>query len=1313
MSKKVSSKSRPSADPAKLAARHTAAALEPPSRGKKMSATAGVEPGSQTIEHQAAFSDATHGPEGGHIYHRSFDPQGQTSLAKVARLIRPGATVLDLGPGPGTLGRHLQQVLGCTVDGVELMAEQVEIAAPYYRKLICADLSSVSLATHFAAGSYDYIVCADVLEHLAEPGRVLDQLAALLHPDGKLLISIPNIAYVGFFSDLLTGDFAYRVEGLLDSTHLRFFTRRSLHEFLRKFGFAAQAVDTVVVPLAESEFAPQRLATLPPAVSDFLLALPDSAVYQFIVEAVPAARSAVGSDEVPGDARRPSAAELTPLAVRLYYAAAGEAFSEARSSHADAQAAHARTVFRLPLPNPQPDRPLAQLRFDPADRPGFMLLHSLKLVDAGGQPLWAWNGARVTLAAMPQQDLILGEPLLDGALPLFATGIDSAITLDVPLPVLQGCSAGCQLVAELTRPGMTDYWSLVARLMNTQHQQAAESRQFLQLQFQQRAELHQVRKRLSQIEHSPAFKLVRPLIQLDAAGEQPGGRMGALAEGVSELAGRLRERRRARKDATRTPSVDVVVPVYRGLDETRRCIESVLRYPQATPYRLLVLNDGSPEPELSAWLVAEAERGRFTLLHNEQNLGFVATVNRGMEQSETSDVVLLNSDTEVAHNWLDRLVNAAYRADNIATVTPFSNNATICSYPRFCEDNRLPEGYDVASLDSEFSAAHPGVIVDIPTGVGFCMYIRRAALSEVGLFSVERFGKGYGEENDFCFRARNQGWRNVLSADTFVYHSGGVSFADTQNPRKAQALQTLRTLYPDYESVVHRHILQDPARALRAAIETRRLQKDPRPVVLSISHSLGGGTHKHVLELAQHLTTQATFLTLLPKSDGRVVLRWLQEGSSLELYFQLDREYGALLDWLRMVGLSRVHIHHTLGVPPVLWGLARDLQVPLDFTAHDFYSFCPQVSLTASDHRYCGEPDEDGCNRCLQVLPAPGGGDIQSWRQGYTTLLRHAERVFCPSEDTAARLRERFPMARVVVAPHSDHFDEAQGQTRVLPPPVVSPVPIDAARPLRVAILGALSPVKGADLLEQVALISQKAGAPIAFHLLGRAYRDLAGPPSAALTVHGPYKDEELPSLLAWLKPDIVWFPATWPETYSYTLSACLLAGLPVVAPNLGAFAERLAGRAWSVVLPWDLPPADVANVFARLAREHFASGSPPPADVTALLPAGWSSAAVERRSLPVLGQPASRSTARFDYRRDYLGIAGHSLRPFQGEALSPQFYAQHAYQDTFSQATGRARLGVISAYNRIKALPLFRNVVEAVPASLRTRAYRFLASGG
>ena len=216
--------------------------------------------------------------------------------------------------------------------------------------------------------------------------------------------------------------------------------------------------------------------------------------------------------------------------------------------------------------------------------------------------------------------------------------------------------------------------------------------------------------------------------------------------------------------------VDIIVPVYRGLQDTRRCIESVLASGCKTAWRLIVINDVSPEPELAEWLRAKAaSEPRITLLENEQNLGFVGTVNRGMALSDAHDVLLLNSDAEVAGDWLDRIRAAAYGDQRVATVTPFSNNATICSYPQFCKDNELPAGYDTARLDALFARANAGQAVDVPTGVGFCMYIRRAALQAVGLFDEEHFGKGYGEENDFCIRAAQAGWRNLHALDTFVH----------------------------------------------------------------------------------------------------------------------------------------------------------------------------------------------------------------------------------------------------------------------------------------------------------------------------------------------------------------------------------------------------------------------------------------------------------------------------------------------------------------------------------------------------------------
>jgi len=273
--------------------------------------------------------------------------------------------------------------------------------------------------------------------------------------------------------------------------------------------------------------------------------------------------------------------------------------------------------------------------------------------------------------------------------------------------------------------------------------------------------------------------------------------------------------------------VDVIVPVYRGLAETRRCLNSVLAHPQHCRYELIVIDDAGPEPELTAWLDELATGQRITLLRHPANVGFVATANHGLALHPDRDVVLLNSDTEVHGDWLDRLVRCAYADERIGTVTPFSNNATICSYPRFCQDNPLPEGLSLAQLDTLFRRANPGRRLDIPTAVGFCMYMRRACLAAVGELDEHHFGLGYGEENDFCMRASKAGWRHVLCADTFVYHVGNVSFSDRAMQLQVQAQTTLATLHPEYPAQIQDFIRQDPVSALRLAVHQQRGRFSP------------------------------------------------------------------------------------------------------------------------------------------------------------------------------------------------------------------------------------------------------------------------------------------------------------------------------------------------------------------------------------------------------------------------------------------------------------------------------------------------------
>ena len=269
--------------------------------------------------------------------------------------------------------------------------------------------------------------------------------------------------------------------------------------------------------------------------------------------------------------------------------------------------------------------------------------------------------------------------------------------------------------------------------------------------------------------------------------------------------------------------IDIVIPAYRGLEETRRCVESVLRARVRRPTALTVIDDASPEPELSQWLRDAAIKHRFRLVAHGINLGFVAGANEGMTLHADRNVVLLNSDTEVSHGWLDRIAAHAERDPRIGTVTPFSNNATICSYPRTLESNPLPPRETTASLDRAFARANAGRCADIPTAVGFCMYIPRRVIEAVGTFDEERYGKGYGEEVDFCMRVARAGFRNVVAADVFVRHVGEVSFGGTvRTERVARAQASVDSLYPEFQQKLAEFIPFDPLRPLRERVDRER-----------------------------------------------------------------------------------------------------------------------------------------------------------------------------------------------------------------------------------------------------------------------------------------------------------------------------------------------------------------------------------------------------------------------------------------------------------------------------------------------------------
>ena len=264
----------------------------------------------------------------------------------------------------------------------------------------------------------------------------------------------------------------------------------------------------------------------------------------------------------------------------------------------------------------------------------------------------------------------------------------------------------------------------------------------------------------------------------------------------------------------------VVVPIHNALDALDACLASLDRtLPPGSA--VLLADDASSDPRVEPLARGWCERSPLAAryVRRAHNLGFPANCNAAFADTGDADVVLLNSDTLATRGWLQQLARCAASDPRIATATPWSNNAEICSFPRFCEDNPLPD--DADGIAEAAAGLSPVAYPELPTAVGFCMFVRRAALRQLGDFDAETFGRGYGEENDFCVRAAAMGWRNVLCETAYVVHRGGASFAPLDLAPGGDNLARLVARWPDYNERIARFIMADPLAPLRLRLIER------------------------------------------------------------------------------------------------------------------------------------------------------------------------------------------------------------------------------------------------------------------------------------------------------------------------------------------------------------------------------------------------------------------------------------------------------------------------------------------------------------
>lgn len=276
-------------------------------------------------------------------------------------------------------------------------------------------------------------------------------------------------------------------------------------------------------------------------------------------------------------------------------------------------------------------------------------------------------------------------------------------------------------------------------------------------------------------------------------------------------------------------TVDVIVPVWNQFDVTKQCIESVIASASRNDFEIVVVDDASSDPALVAYLRTLAKAGAIRLFTNKFNIGFTATVNFGMGIDPERDVLLLNSDTVVNGAWLERMRAAAYSDRQVATVNPLTNASHRSGYPYRHSNRGVALEVSDNVLDELAAERNAGIYAEVPTTVGFCMYIKRQCLNDIGLFDVDHFPVGYGEESDFCYRARKVGWRHLVVGDVFVRHLDSQSFGKRKRKLVRHMVSKFAVLHPNSPQVDERFRRLDPLHALRAGLDLARLRRLVEP----------------------------------------------------------------------------------------------------------------------------------------------------------------------------------------------------------------------------------------------------------------------------------------------------------------------------------------------------------------------------------------------------------------------------------------------------------------------------------------------------
>ncbi|MBE5962045.1 MAG: glycosyltransferase [Lachnospiraceae bacterium] len=579
------------------------------------------------------------------------------------------------------------------------------------------------------------------------------------------------------------------------------------------------------------------------------------------------------------------------------------------------------------------------------------------------------------------------------------------------------------------------------------------------------------------------------------------------------------------------------------------------------PYALFLINDCSTDEKITSYLEAYSkEHKNTTVLQNPEQLGYIKSVNQVLRVA-THHVVLLNTDVILPKGWLERLLLPILSDSTVASATPFTNSGTICSFPIQFQNNDLFAGLSVAEIDDNFRKISPRYPA-VPTGVGFCLALNHKAITDIGVYDDVNYLIAYGEENDWCQRAIQAGYKNVIVDNLFVYHKHNSSYnrADSSWFRNHNE-DMLRQKHPMYNFAIETYMNNNPNIPFINLLTMLCSCNDKRSsTYLVFCHILGGDADSFITNRIENDLSNGSSYLLISFREHSYYLQYCYQHFSFGFPLQ---SLATLEDFCKNIHISEILINELVTYPnlyetlDVILRIKQNTSSKLTFYLHDFFAICPNITLFIDNH-YCGLPDIDTCDNCpLSKFSRSHlyGLSIYEWRSHWNNFLSSCDNIIAFSKDSINLLKSTYDnLGEIQLSPHQvNYVTQVKKRKKAKDDPLI------------IGILGILPDYKGFSIVQDLLSIIAQKHLNIKVVQIGSS--DLSADP-AYFFQHGTYNQNEISHLTEHYGIDIFFLPFLCHETFSYTTEEAIKTGLPVAVFDIGAPPERVREYEHGLIIP-------------------------------------------------------------------------------------------------------------------------------------------------